>query len=268
MVADHLVLDAFTTPHVLLAGATGSGRARSELRPPRRSRPEWSLVIRPERARYAWLGIGVPAHDSARASRGARRARTRPPRTGRARSNYVAPTGSPIFLRRLSRSGGLCSGRRRGRGSARRDEGKSRIGVRAALQHKAGGLIVELARKGRSAGIHLLVAIQRRTSRSSATRAARCGTTSPRDWRSGASTPTRLHMLGISATETGRACARRDAGARRLRRHGDPRPGACSIRTGSRRGHADVVQGLHFIGPQSAEDSEHAEEAARLRLVR
>src|SRR6266700_3895575 len=34
-------------------------------------------------------------------------------------------------------------------------------GLRAGLQHKAGELIAELARKGRSAAIHLIVAIQR-----------------------------------------------------------------------------------------------------------
>ena len=135
--------------------------------------------------------------------------------------------------------------------------------LRATLQHKAGELIAELARKGRSAGIHLVVAIQRPETAQLGDQGGSLRNNLTARLALGALDADGLRMLGISATDPvalaldgtpGRGICVGFAG--------DPRPSVCQIAwLDQGRAVAEVapayMQGLHLISPTTI-----AEEAA------
>jgi hypothetical protein len=159
------------------------------------------------------------------------------------------------------RSGGLyfwsstrpptCSQRRRGK------SGEDRL--RATLQHKAGELIAELARKGRSAGIHLLVAIQRPETTQLGDQGGSLRNNLTARLALGSLDADGLRMLGISPSDPvaltldgtpGRGICVGFAG--------DPRPSACQVAwLDQERARVEVtptyVQGLHLIQPSTTQ---------------
>jgi hypothetical protein len=142
--------------------------------------------------------------------------------------------------------------------------GKDRL--RAALQHKAGELIAELARKGRSAAIHLLVAIQRPETAQLGEQGGALRNNLTARLALGSLDVDGLRMLGVSSTDPvalaldgtpGRAICVGFAG--------DPRPSVCLVAwLDHARAHAEVTptrpQGLELVGPTSA----HAQAAVQL----
>jgi hypothetical protein len=130
--------------------------------------------------------------------------------------------------------------------------------LRAALQHKAGELIAELARKGRTAAIHLLVAIQRPETAQLGDQGGALRNNLTARLALGSLDADGLRMLGVSSTDPvalaldgtpGRAVCIGFAG--------DPRPSVCQVAwLDQSRAGAEVVptrpQGLELIGPTSA----------------
>jgi hypothetical protein len=127
--------------------------------------------------------------------------------------------------------------------------------LRATFQHKAGELIAELARKGRSAGIHLLVAIQRPETAQLGDQGGSLRNNLTARLALGSLDADGLRMLGIAAGDPvalaldgtpGRGICVGFAG--------DPRPSACQVAwLDQERAGAEVtptyLQGLHLIQP-------------------
>jgi hypothetical protein len=276
-----LVIDALTTPHVLLAGATGSGKGGTiRAASAAALAAGWSLVILDpkEAGEYAWLELlGVPVPTTLREQVAALEELERVRKNRQAAIKLRGVDGlsdlpgetqqvwRPVLLV-VDEAADLLVATK---GKSEQDR------VRAALQHKAGGLIVELARKGRSAGIHLLVAIQRPDIAQLGDQGGALRNNLAARLALGRLDADGLRMLGISATDPG-ALALDGTQGRGVcvGFAGDPRPSACQVAwLDQDRARAEVtptwMQGLHFIGPQSAgEGSEQAEEAAPLRVVR
>jgi hypothetical protein len=134
--------------------------------------------------------------------------------------------------------------------------------LRAALQHKAGELIAELARKGRSAAIHLLVAIQRPETAQLGDQGGALRNNLTARLALGSLDADGLRMLGVSSTDPvalaldgtpGRAICVGFAG--------DPRPSVCQVAwLDQARARAEVVaarpQGLELVGPMAADARE------------
>jgi hypothetical protein len=132
--------------------------------------------------------------------------------------------------------------------------------LRAGLQHKAGELIAELARKGRSAAIHLLVAIQRPETAQLGDQGGALRNNLTARLALGSLDADGLRMLGVAATDPvslaldgtpGRAICVGFAG--------DPRASVCQVAwLEQSRARAEVeplsAQGLALIGPVAKEE--------------
>ncbi len=162
-----LALDVLRTPHVLLAGATGSGKGGA-IRTAVAGALEagWQVVVidPKESGEYRWLDcLGVPVISNVVAQVEALNAIEM---VREFRQSVIRECGADVWHQLPPRE------RRcwrpllvvideaadllvpvKGRSEPQREH--------AALQQEAGRLIVQLARKGRSAGIHLILAIQR-----------------------------------------------------------------------------------------------------------
>jgi hypothetical protein len=160
-----LTIDARTTPHVLLSGTTGSGKGGA-IRATAAAGLQggWHVVVLDpkESGEYAWLEpLGVPVVTRLREQvetlehlAAVRRGRQEIVR------RYGADTWLDLELLQSWRPVLVVVDEAADILAATKGKsGEDRL--RASLQHKAGELIAELARKGRSAGIHLLLAIQR-----------------------------------------------------------------------------------------------------------
>jgi hypothetical protein len=162
-----LALDVLRTPHVLLAGATGSGKGgtiRSALAGALESGWQAIVVDPKESGEYRWVEqLAVPVlTDLAEQVQALQRIDTaRQDRQALIRGFGVdtwlqlpadARAGWRPLLVVIDEAADLLV-QVKGRGEAQREQ--------AGLQQEAARLIAQLARKGRSAGVHLIVAIQR-----------------------------------------------------------------------------------------------------------
>jgi hypothetical protein len=261
-----LAIDARTTPHVLLAGATGSGKGGA-IRAAAAAALQggWHLVVLDpkEAGEYAWLeDLRVPVVTELREQvetlerlADVRRARQELVRRHGADSWLDLP-GETLQIWRLvvvDEAADLLAATKGKSGGDR---------LRATLQQKAGELIAELARKGRSAGIHLLVAIQRPETAQLGDQGGSLRNNLTARLALGALDADGLRMLGISATDPvalaldgtpGRGICVGFAG--------DPRPSVCQVAwLDQERAVAEVtpayMQGLHLIRPTTiAEDT-------------
>jgi hypothetical protein len=253
-----LVIDSRTTAHVLLAGATGSGKGGA-IRAATAAALEagWQVVVLDpkEAGEYAWLELlGVPVITDLREQvealehlvrvRRARQALVR--RHGVDGWHELPDSGFRPVLLVVDEAADLLA-------STKGKSGEDRL--RATLQHKAGELIAELARKGRSAGIHLLVAIQRPETAQLGEQGGALRNNLTARLALGSLDADGLRMLGVAATDPvslaldgtpGRAICVGFAG--------DPRPSVCQVAwLEQARARVEVeasyAQGLALIGP-------------------
>jgi hypothetical protein len=162
-----LALDALRTPHVLVSGATGSGKGgaiRSALAGALESGWQAVVIDPKESGEYRWLDhLGVPVLSNLveqvevlREIEAVRQQRQQRIKDCGADSwlhlpEVVRPGWYPLLLV-IDEAADLLVPVK-GRSQPQREY--------AGLQQEAGRLIVQLVRKGRSAGIHVIVAIQR-----------------------------------------------------------------------------------------------------------
>jgi S-DNA-T family DNA segregation ATPase FtsK/SpoIIIE len=260
-----LAIDARTSPHVLLSGATGSGKGGA-IRAAAAAAlgGGWHLVVLDpkEAGEYTWLEhLGVPIVTELREQvktlehlAAVRRVRQEIVRSHGADSwldlpGDVLQIWRPVLLV-VDEAADLLA-------ATKGKSGEDRL--RATLQHKAGELIAELARKGRSAGIHLLVAIQRPETTQLGDQGGSLRNNLTARLALGNLDADGLRMLGISASDPvaltldgtpGRGICVGFAG--------DPRPSACQVAWLDReRARAEVsptyLQGLHLIQPSTTE---------------
>jgi hypothetical protein len=129
--------------------------------------------------------------------------------------------------------------------------------LRAAFQLKAGELIAELARKGRSAGIHLLVAIQRAETAQLGDQGGALRNNLGARLALGSLDADGLRMLGIAANDpTALALDGTPGRGICVGFAGDPRPSVCQVAwLDQARARAEVAptcaQGFNLIGPAS-----------------
>jgi hypothetical protein len=263
-----LAIDARTSPHVLLSGATGSGKGGA-IRAAAAAALQggWHLVVLDpkEAGEYGWLELlGVPVVTGLQEQvatlehlAAVRRARQEVVRTYGVDTwldlpGDVAQIWRPVLLV-VDEAADLLA-------ATKGKSGEDRL--RATLQHKAGELISELARKGRSAGIHLLVAIQRPETAQLGDQGGALRNNLTARLALGSLDADGLRMLGISAGDPvalaldgtpGRGICVAFAG--------DPRPSACQVAwLDQDRARAEVapayMQGLHLIQPTAASTEE------------
>jgi hypothetical protein len=256
-----LVLDARTTPHVLLAGATGSGKGGA-IRAAAAAALQggWHLVVLDpkEAGEYAWLELlGVPVVTGLREQvetlehlAAVRRARQEVVRS-HGGDTWLDLPGETLQIWRpvllvIDEAADLLA-------ATKGKSGEDRL--RATLQQKAGELISELARKGRTAGIHLLVAIQRPETAQLGDQGGSLRNNLTARLALGSLDAEGLRMLGISSSDPvalaldgtpGRGICVGFAG--------DPRPSVCQVAwLDQARARAEVtptyLQGLQLIQP-------------------
>ncbi|MGH3041156.1 MAG: FtsK/SpoIIIE domain-containing protein [Gaiellaceae bacterium] len=261
-----LVLDARTTPHVLLSGATGSGKGGAiRVTAAAALQGGWHLVVLDpkEAGEFTWLDLlDVPVVTALREQvetlehlTSVRRARQEVVRSHGADTwldlpGDVLQIWRPVLLI-VDEAADLLA-------ATKGKSGEDRL--RSTLQHKAGELISELARKGRSAGIHLVVAIQRPETAQLGDQGGSLRNNLTARLALGSLDADGLRMLGISATDPvalaldgtpGRGICVGFAG--------DPRPSVCQVAwLDQARACAEVMptdlQGLHLIQPSAAVD--------------
>jgi hypothetical protein len=260
-----LAIDTRTSPHVLLSGATGSGKGGA-IRAAAAAALEggWHLVVLDpkEAGEYTWLEhLGVPIVtelrelvDTLEHLAAVRRVRQEIVRSHGADSwldlpGDVLQIWRPVLLV-VDEAADLLA-------ATKGKSGEDRL--RATLQHKAGELIAELARKGRSAGIHLLVAIQRPETAQLGDQGGSLRNNLTARLALGSLDVDGLRMLGISASDPvaltldgtpGRGICVGFAG--------DPRPSACQVAwLDQERARAEVtpmyLQGFHLIQPSATQ---------------
>lgn len=162
-----LALDVLRTPHVLLAGATGSGKGgtvRSALAGALEAGWQAVVIDPKESGEYRWLDhLGVPVLcniveqvEALQEIEGVRHRRQALIKACGADTWHqlpaeVRPGWRPVLVV-IDEAADLLV-QVKGRSEPQREH--------AALQQEAARLIAQLARKGRSAGLHVIVAIQR-----------------------------------------------------------------------------------------------------------
>jgi hypothetical protein len=260
-----LVVDSKSTPHVLLAGATGSGKGgaiRTAIAAALQA--GWHVVVLDpkEAGEYAWLErIDVPVIvalpeqvEALEHLAGVRQARQALVRGYGVDSWHDLPEDDrlafgPVLLV-VDEAADLLA-------TTKGKSGEDRL--RAALQHKAGELIAELARKGRTAAIHLLVAIQRPETAQLGDQGGALRNNLTARLALGSLDADGLRMLGVSSTDPvalaldgtpGRAIC---VGFAR-----DPRPSVCQVAwLDQAQARAEVMprrpQGLQLVGPTWAD---------------
>lgn len=260
-----LVIDSRSTPHVLLAGATGSGKGGAiRAATAAALQAGWHVVVLDpkEAGEYAWLErLDVPVITALVEQVEALEhiVRVRQARQSLVRSYGVdgwhdLPEDERLALGPVlvvvDEAADLLATTK-----GKSDEDRQR----AALQHKAGELIAELARKGRSAAIHLLVAIQRPETAQLGDQGGALRNNLTARLALGSLDADGLRMLGVSSTDPvalaldgtpGRAICVGFAG--------DPRPSVSHVAwLEQARARAEVVpmrpQGLEFVGPMAAD---------------
>jgi FtsK/SpoIIIE family len=265
---ESLAIDARTTPHVLLSGATGSGKGGA-IRAAAAAALQggWHLVVLDpkEAGEYAWLElVGVPVVTDLRKQVATlehlatvRRARQEVVRSRGVDTWLDLPSETlqiwrPVLLI-VDEAADLLS----------TTKGKSGVDrLRATLQQKAGELVAELARKGRSAGIHLLVAIQRPETAQLGDQGGSLRNNLAARLALGSLDADGLRMLGISATDP--AALALDGTPGRgvcVGFAGDPRPSVCQVAwLDQKRARREVtpmyLQGLQLIKPTAAPGEE------------
>jgi hypothetical protein len=260
-----LAIDARTTPHVLLSGATGSGKGGA-IRAAAAAAlgGGWHLVVLDpkEAGEYTWLEqLGVPIVTELREQvetlehlAAVRRVRQEIVRSHGADSWLDLPGGvlqiwRPVLLV-VDEAADLLAATKGKSGDDR---------LRATLQHKAGELIAELARKGRSAGIHLLVAIQRPETTQLGDQGGSLRNNLTARLALGSLDADGLRMLGISASDP--VAVTLDGTPGRgicVGFAGDPRPSACQVAwLDQERARTEVtptcLQGLQLIQPSATQ---------------
>jgi S-DNA-T family DNA segregation ATPase FtsK/SpoIIIE len=260
-----LVIDSRSSPHVLLAGATGSGKGGAiRTATAAALQSGWHVVVLDpkEAGEYAWLeALEVPVStalpdqvETLEQLVQVRRDRQALVRAYGVDSWHDLPADErlafgPVLLV-VDEAADLLA-------TTKGKSGEDRL--RAALQHKSGELIGELARKGRSAAIHLLVAIQRPETAQLGDQGGALRNNLTARLALGSLDTDGLRMLGVSSTDPvalaldgtpGRAICVGFAG--------DPRPSVCQVAWLDQwRARAEVVptrpQGLELIGPRSAD---------------
>jgi hypothetical protein len=231
-----LTLDALRTPHVLLAGATGSGKGGA-IRAALASAIEagWqAVVLDPKQSgEYHWLDrVGVPVlssvEDQVAALEEIEGIRQR-------RQEYIKYLGLdgwhhlPAFVRQdwkpvlvvVDEAADLLIAVKGKSGSTREN---------AALQQRAGALIAQLARKGRSARIHVIVAIQRPDTAQLGDGGGALRNNLTARLALGSLDAEGMRMLGISTTDPVASTLDGTPGRGICVGFGDdPRPGSCQI---------------------------------------
>jgi hypothetical protein len=259
-----LAIDSRTTPHVLLAGATGSGKGGAiRAAAAAALQAGWHVVVLDpkEAGEYAWLhSLGVPVVtelreqvDTLERLAEIRRVRQEVVRGEGLDSWYELPSERleihrPVLLV-VDEAADLLA-------ATKGKSGEDRL--RANFQHKAGELIAELARKGRSAAIHLLVAIQRPETAQLGEQGGALRNNLTARLALGSLDADGLRMLGISSSDP--AALALDGTPGRgicVGFAGDPRPSVCQVAwLDQQRARAEVtpayLQGLQLIGPMSA----------------
>jgi hypothetical protein len=263
-----LVLDARTTPHVLLSGATGSGKGGAiRAAAAAALRAGWQVVVLDpkEAGEFAWLEqLGVPVvtelHDQVETLEllvHARRLRQVVVKVNGADSWLDLPaelleSWRPVLLI-VDEAADLLA-------TTKGKSGEDRL--RAALQQKAGELITELARKGRSGGIHLLVAIQRADTAQLGDQGGSLRNNLGARLALGILDADGLRMMGIAATDpTVLALDGTPGRGICIGFAGDPRPSVCQVEWLDQvRARGEVVpthaQGLDVIEPVSEDHSD------------
>jgi hypothetical protein len=258
---ESLVLDARTTPHVLLSGATGSGKGGAiRAATAAALRGGWQVVVLDpkEAGEFAWLEVlRVPVLTELRDQvetleflTNARRLRQVVVKANGADSWLDLPgelleNWRPVLLIIDEAADLLATTKGKG--------GEDRI--RATLQQKAGELIAELARKGRSGGIHLLVAIQRPETAQLGDQGGSLRNNLGARLALGSLDADGLRMMGIAATDPSVLALDGTPGRGIcIGFAGDPRPSACQVEwLDQARARAEVVpthaQGLDQIEP-------------------